>query len=124
MEGIQPDSSTPFLHGQLHDGKILDIVTVIDYLFVNHFNRERKMKLSGRVSSAPRQHEHQPMLRDTTAIALQAAIWNHGPISRTQLAGVTGLAPSTITRLTRSLRNLGLIRQLSKRDAHPEGANQ
>lgn len=54
------------------------------------------------------------MLRDTTAIALQAAIWNHGPISRTQLAGVTGLAPSTITRLTRSLRNLGLIRELSK----------
>lgn len=50
-------------------------------------------------------------LRNTNTIALLAAVWNHGPISRIDLARATGLAPSSVTRLTRELKRAGLIRE-------------
>lgn len=53
-------------------------------------------------------------LRNANATALLAAVWNNGPISRSDLAGVTGLAPSSITRLARELERAGLIREVSK----------
>lgn len=53
-------------------------------------------------------------LRNTNVTALLAAVWHHGPISRSELARRTGLAPSSITRLSRDLAAAGLIRETSK----------
>ena len=43
-----------------------------------------------------------------------SVIWNRGPLSRRDLTRITGLAPSSITRLTRTLEEAGLIREVSK----------
>ncbi len=53
-------------------------------------------------------------LRNTNVTALLAAVWNHGPVSRIELARLTGLAPSSITRLARRLEEAGVIRETSK----------
>lgn len=45
---------------------------------------------------------------------LLSAIWEHAPVSRTGLSRLTGLAPSTITRLVRELEAAGLIRDAGK----------
>lgn len=54
------------------------------------------------------------MLRSANTSALLTAVRNHGPISRGELGKITGLAPSSITRLARELERAGLIRELSK----------
>jgi predicted NBD/HSP70 family sugar kinase len=44
-----------------------------------------------------------------SAVKVLSLIWNEGPISRTSLADRTGLAPSSVTRLTRILEQHKLI---------------
>lgn len=61
-----------------------------------------------------RQGQSLRTLRNTNATALLAAVWDRGPISRTELARITGLAPSSITRLARGLEQAGLIHETSK----------
>lgn len=48
------------------------------------------------------------------AIALLATIWNSGPTSRTHLAKVTGIPPSSITRLVKALEKAKLIQEVGK----------
>jgi N-acetylglucosamine repressor len=81
---------------------------------ITYFHGEKNMALSGAPSCSSTQRHSLRALRDTNVTTLLAAIWNHGPISRSDLARVTGLAPSSITRLTRNLQELGLILEQSK----------
>ncbi len=53
-------------------------------------------------------------LRTNNLWALLSAIWDHGPISRFDLAQLTGLAPSSVTRLIRDLAELELIVEIGK----------
>ena len=53
-------------------------------------------------------------LRDVNLTVLLSSIWERGPISRVALAEVTGLAPSSITRLIRQLNAKGLIAETGK----------
>jgi N-acetylglucosamine repressor len=53
-------------------------------------------------------------LRDQNLSVLLSAIWENAPISRKELARLSGLAPSSITRLIRQLREHGLIKEDAK----------
>ncbi len=53
-------------------------------------------------------------LRTNNLWALLSAIWEHGPVSRFGLARLTGLAPSSVTRLIRTLTEIGLIVETGK----------
>lgn len=53
-------------------------------------------------------------LHNTNLRALLSAIWEYNPISRFDLSEVTGLAPSSITRLLQELAELGLVRETGK----------
>src|SRR5687768_12608069 len=48
-------------------------------------------------------------LRTNNLWALLSAVLDYGPISRFDLAHLTGLAPSSVTRLIRTLGELGLV---------------
>lgn len=53
-------------------------------------------------------------LRTNNLWALLSAIWDHGPVSRFDLSHLTGLAPSSVTRLIRTLTEIGLIVETGK----------
>lgn len=53
-------------------------------------------------------------LRGVNLNVLLSAIWENAPISRVSLSEVTGLAPSSITRLIRHLSSQGLIIETGK----------
>lgn len=53
-------------------------------------------------------------LRDNNLAVLLSTIWDYGKVSRVKLAKLTGLAPSTVTRLTRELKEIGLIVETGK----------
>ncbi len=53
-------------------------------------------------------------LRTNNLWVLLSAIWNYGPTSRFDLAHLTGLAPSSVTRMIRMLCDLGLIIETGK----------
>jgi N-acetylglucosamine repressor len=53
-------------------------------------------------------------LRDQNLSVLLSTVWEKSPISRIELAEQTGLAPSSITRLIRLLKNHGLIIEAGK----------
>ena len=53
-------------------------------------------------------------LRSTNLSVLLSAIWDHAPVPRSDLSQMTGLTPSSITRLLQVLKNQGLIREVKK----------
>jgi predicted NBD/HSP70 family sugar kinase len=53
-------------------------------------------------------------LRTNNLWVLLSAIWEYGPVSRLDLAHLTGLAPSSVTRLIRTLTEIGLIVETGK----------
>jgi len=53
-------------------------------------------------------------LRSTNMSVLLSAIWDHAPVARSDLSQMTGLAPSSITRLLQILKSQGLIREGKK----------
>jgi N-acetylglucosamine repressor len=53
-------------------------------------------------------------LRENNLAVLLSAIWDHENLSRAELAKVTGLAPSSVTRLTQELQRIGLIIEAGK----------
>jgi predicted NBD/HSP70 family sugar kinase len=53
-------------------------------------------------------------LRNQNIGVLLSAIWGHAPVSRADLSRLTGLAPSSITRLIRELEESGLIQETGK----------
>ncbi len=61
-------------------------------------------------------------LRTSNLWVLLSAIRQQGPLTRNDLAHLTGLAPSSVTRLIHELEQLGLVMQTGKGE-FPEGAN-
>ncbi len=53
-------------------------------------------------------------LRDNNLAVLLSTIWDYKNISRAKLAKITGLAPSSVTRLTQELHDIGLIVEIGK----------
>lgn len=53
-------------------------------------------------------------LRDNNLAVLLSTIWDNESISRAKLAKITGLAPSSVTRLTQELQDNGLIVETGK----------
>ena len=53
-------------------------------------------------------------LRDNNLTLLLSTIWDYESISRAKLAKITGLAPSSVTRLTQELQDIGLIVETGK----------
>jgi N-acetylglucosamine repressor len=53
-------------------------------------------------------------LRAGNLWVLLSAVRQHGPLTRNDLAQLTGLAPSSVTRLIRELEQLGLVMQTGK----------
>ena len=53
-------------------------------------------------------------LRAGNLWVLLSAVRQHGPLTRNDLAQITGLAPSSVTRLIRELEQLGLVMQTGK----------
>jgi len=53
-------------------------------------------------------------LRITNLQALLTAVWEHSPISRIDLSTMTGLAPSSVTRLLQELMEMGLVQETGK----------
>ncbi|MEA4907372.1 MAG: ROK family transcriptional regulator [Chloroflexi bacterium] len=53
-------------------------------------------------------------LRENNLAVLLSAIWDSENLSRADLAKVTGLAPSSVTRLTQELQRIGLIIEAGK----------
>jgi len=53
-----------------------------------------------------------PRLRDVNRIAVLALVGRHGPISRAEVARQLGLSPATVTALTRSLMDAGVIQKV------------
>jgi N-acetylglucosamine repressor len=53
-------------------------------------------------------------LRNRNLDVILRAIWEHAPCSRTDLAELTGLAPSSITRLIKQLQQSGLVIDVGK----------
>ncbi len=53
-------------------------------------------------------------LRDNNLAVLLSTIWDYKNISRAKLAKITGLAPSSVTRLTQELQDIGLIVEIGK----------
>lgn len=51
-------------------------------------------------------------LQSAAAVAVLSAVWDHAPIARRDLGRLTGLAPSSVTRLARRLAEAGLIEEL------------
>lgn len=47
--------------------------------------------------------------RTTAGLALLSAVWNHAPVARSKISELTGLAPSSVTRLVRQLVDDGLL---------------
>ncbi len=68
------------------------------------------------------EHSHPPLrkgqnlegLRDSNLAVLLSAIWENSPISRIELASLTGLAPSSVTRLIEMLSQSSLIVETGK----------
>ncbi|MBM0229509.1 ROK family transcriptional regulator [Micromonospora sp. ATA51] len=60
-----------------------------------------------------------PRLRDVNRVAVLALIGRHGPISRADVARRLGLSPPTVTAVTRSLIEAGVIRKVD--DGVPRG---
>jgi predicted NBD/HSP70 family sugar kinase len=60
-----------------------------------------------------------PRLRDVNRIAVLALVGRHGPISRAEVARRLGLSPATVTALTRSLMDAGVIQKVD--DDHSRG---
>lgn len=53
-------------------------------------------------------------LRSSNLDVILGVIWENAPISRTELADITGLAPSSITRLIKQLKESQLVRNVGK----------
>jgi predicted NBD/HSP70 family sugar kinase len=53
-----------------------------------------------------------PRLRDVNRIAVLALVGRHGPISRADVARRLGLSPATVTAVTRSLMEAGVIHKV------------
>ncbi len=53
-----------------------------------------------------------PRLRDVNRVAVLALLGRHGPIARTDIARRLGLSPPTVTAVTRSLMEAGVIRKV------------
>jgi DNA-binding transcriptional ArsR family regulator len=60
-----------------------------------------------------------PRLRDVNRIAVLSLVGRKGPISRADIARRLGLSPATVTALTRSLIDAGVIRKVD--DGEPRG---
>lgn len=60
------------------------------------------------------QGQHLEGVRVHNLELLLSVIWEQAPLSRTDLSRVTGLAPSTITRLVRELQGSGLVLEVGK----------
>lgn len=60
-----------------------------------------------------------PRLRDVNRIAVLALVGRHGPISRADVARRLGLSPATVTAVTRSLIDAGVIHKVD--DGEPRG---
>ncbi|MEV4546287.1 ROK family transcriptional regulator [Micromonospora echinaurantiaca] len=60
-----------------------------------------------------------PRLRDVNRVAVLALIGRQGPISRAEVARRLGLSPPTVTAVTRSLIEAGVIRKVD--DGIPQG---
>ncbi|SBT46522.1 ROK family transcriptional regulator [Micromonospora narathiwatensis] len=60
-----------------------------------------------------------PRLRDVNRVAVLALIGRHGPISRADVARRLGLSPPTVTAVTRSLIEAGVIQKVD--DGMPRG---
>ena len=60
-----------------------------------------------------------PRLRDVNRVAVLALVGRHGPIARTDIARRLGLSPPTVTAVTRSLMEAGVLRKVD--DASSRG---
>src|SRR5690606_32212519 len=58
-------------------------------------------------------------LRDVNRVAVLALLGRHGPLSRADIARRLGLSPATVTSVTRSLIEAGVIRKVD--EASPRG---
>lgn len=50
-------------------------------------------------------------LRSSAALALLSAVWDNAPVARSALGRLTGLAPSSVTRVANRLADAGLIEE-------------
>jgi N-acetylglucosamine repressor len=74
----------------------------------------QNVKISSNGDSSKKGGRDLQYLRTNNLWALLSAIWDHGPVSRFDLSHITGLAPSSVTRLIRTLTDLGLIIETGK----------
>jgi predicted NBD/HSP70 family sugar kinase len=77
---------------------------------------EENLKAENNIVSARSKTSGQDLqyLRTNNLWALLSAVLEYGPISRFDLAHLTGLAPSSVTRLIRTLDELGLVVETGK----------